>query len=455
MFSRVSVAHNLASAFLAGPWSQEDLVSRGAEACGGRFRWIAPLVRRVLVNFAAPSGFSDLRILTDFLLTDQGFCLAWARHRNHEESLVRRIFWVPAAMTPVAGAPASWTLPTLTSPGALAKWLGLTPGELDWFADCQRRERQASPGPLRHYTYHYRVTRRKVRLLEVPKSRLKEIQRRLLHELLDHIPAHEAAHGYCRGRSLATYVAPHTGRQIVLHLDLCDFFPSVRSARVHALFRTAGYPEAVARLLTGLCTNAVPPDVLDALPYGGPTRGREDARLHLASPHLPQGAPTSPALANLCAYRLDCRLTGLAGSVGAAYTRYADDLVFSGDKELARGIRRFHIHVCRIALEEGFEVNTRKSHFMRQGIRQQVAGVVLNARPNITRPDFDRLKAILTNCVRLGPRSQNRDGRPDFRAHLAGRIAHVGMLHPARGQRLRQLFDQIHWEDTPPSASSS
>jgi hypothetical protein len=357
-------------------------------------------------------------------------------------------------MTPAAGAPASWAVPALATGAALADWLGLKPGELDWFADCRRRERHAPPGPLRHYTYRWRAARRKARLLEAPKSRLKAIQRRILHEILDGVPPHEAAHGYRRGRSLLSYVAPHAGRDIVLHLDLCDFFPSVTSARVRALFHTAGYPDAVAALLTGLCTNSAPPDVLEGMSAAGPAAPAEHMRRRLARAHLPQGAPTSPALANLCAYRLDCRLAGLARSLGASYTRYADDLVFSGAGELARDVRRFHVHACRVALEEGFEVNTRKSHFMRQGVRQQVVGVVLNVRPNVRRQEFDRLKAILTNCVRRGPQGENREGHADFRAHLAGRVAHVGMIHAGRGRRLRELFERICWTGTPSARKS-
>jgi hypothetical protein len=378
-------------------------------------------------------------VLTKVVLDDAGFRL----HCPQGENLLSRIYWAPSAMMPAA-----WPVPVLANSTALADWLGLKPGELEWFADPQGRERLTPDGPLRHYRYRYRVSRRKVRLLEVPKARLKELQRRLLHELLDHIPAHEAAHGYCRGRSISTYLAPHTGRKIVLHFDLRDFFPSVRASRVHALFRTAGYPETVVRLLTGLCTNSTPWEVLEAMPRANSSSTQTaDTFRRFAVAHLPQGAPTSPALANLCAYRLDCRLSALARSVGATYTRYADDLVFSGDDELDGRVRRFHVHVCRIALEEGFAVHTRKSHFMRQGVRQQVAGVVLNVHLNVKRQEFDHLKAILTNCIRTSPGSQNREQHPDFRAHLAGRIAHVGQLHPQRGQRLRLLFDQIGWAD--------
>src|SRR5262249_3413465 len=154
---------------------------------------------------------------------------------------------------------------------------------------------------------------------------------------------------------------PHCGRSIVLRFDLRDFFPSVPSSRVHALFSTAGYPADVARLLTGLCTNVVPADVWRTPPGAQRPPWAEQKRSR--TPPRAQGAPTSPALANLCAYRLDRRLAGLAQRLGAAYTRYADDLAFSGDAELERTARRFQVQVCRIALEEGFEVHTRKSRF--------------------------------------------------------------------------------------------
>jgi hypothetical protein len=350
-------------------------------------------------------------------------------------------------MTPEAGAPASWLLPPLPTSTALADWLGLRPAELDWFAGCRGRAADRKPGPLHHYTYRC-LSRAggKWRLLEMPKPRLKELQRRLLHDLLDHIPPHPAVHGYRRGRSVATFVTPHCGQRVVLRFDLRNFFPTLHGARVHRLFATAGYPPPVARLLTGLCVNVVPDAAWPTVCGPGQTDPTwEDRRLY-RSPHLPQGAPTSPALANLCAFRLDCRLHGLAQAVGAAYTRYADDLAFSGGAELERSARRFQVLVCRIALEEGFEVNTRKSRFMSQGLRQQLVGIVVNAHPNVRRDEFDRLKAILHNCARLGSASQNRDNHADFRAHLLGRIAHMGMLNPARGQRLRALFERIDWD---------
>lgn len=242
-----------------------------------------------------------------------------------------------------------------------------------------------------------------------------------------------------------SFAQPHVGRHLVLKLDLKDFFPGILKARVVAIFMTAGYPEAVAQLLAGLCTNHTPAAVIRSTAANLSITERQRLKNLYQRPHLPQGAPTSPALANLAAFRLDCRLAGLATAAGGRYTRYADDLVFSGDAAFAKMIDRFHIQACAIALEERFEVQTRKTRVMRQSRAQRAVGLVLNTRLNIPRPDYDQLKAILHNCIRHGPASQNRDGVADFPAHLAGRIAYVEQVNPQRGRRLREAFGRITW----------
>jgi hypothetical protein len=101
--------------------------------------------------------------------------------------------------------------------------------------------------------------------------------------------------------------------------------------------------------------------------------------------------------------------------------------------------------VAVIAAEEGFDLHFRKSRFMKRAVRQQLAGIVVNERPNVRRAVYDELKAILTNCKRHGPASQNHAGHADFRGHLLGRIAFVAMVHPARGAKLRAIFERIVW----------
>jgi hypothetical protein len=230
---------------------------------------------------------------------------------------------------------------------------------------------------------------------------------------------------------------------MLLRVDLADFFPRITGARVQAVFRTLGYPEAVADLLGGICTTTTPRRVF-AAPVDA-TALAEAAKVY-QRPHLPQGAPTSPALANLCAFRLDCRLTGLADWLGATYSRYADDLAFSGGDEFARRAEYVSAQIAAIALDEGWRVQHRKTRLMRQGVRQHLAGLTVNARVNVSRDTYDRLKATLTNCVRHGPSEQNREGHQNFRAHLMGRVAWVASVHPARGKRLHELLAQIVWE---------
>lgn len=435
MINPALVSH-LARCFSSGEPTADGIAGRAAYVLGRPWFWLLPLARRYLKSHRGRTRPRQQDVIR-FLLDDEAF-----RYRAHKLSVSK---WLtePQRMQPVPAA-AAWGLPGLVTAGDLAAWLGVLPEELDWFADLKGLNARTKRPPLDHY--HYRILaklRGGVRLIEAPKPRLKEMQRRILGEILNRIPAHPAAHGFCPGRSIRTFAEPHVGRSIVLRIDLQDFFPTIPAARIQAVFRTLGYPESVADLLAGVCTNRTHRSVwLTAGPSISSAELFAARQLHQC-PHLPQGAPTSPALANLCAYHADCRLTGLARQFGALYTRYADDLAFSFDQPA--NTSRFSLYAAAILLEEGFAVNHRKTRVMTSSMQQRLAGLVTNARLNIPRPDFDQLKAILTNCMRLGPADQNRAGVPDFRAHLHGRIGFVESIHPGKGRRLRSIFDNISW----------
>ena len=436
----------LGRSLLAGDATVEAVHHRVARTLDEQSPWVLTLAQRYVKRYALGPR-PRLRDVVEFLRRDPGLRRAFARPAKSSANPPKIHDWLaaPPQMLP-APAARSWPIPNIESEGELAAWLGLAVGELEWFADLNLLGARCSDQKLRHY--HYRILAKdstSVRLIESPKLRLKRMQQTILAEILNAIPAHPAAHGFVRGRSIRTFAAPHVGRRIVLRMDLRDFFPSLSRSRVQALFRTSGYPERVADLLGGLCTTATPRDI-----WKQKDIALDPVLLHLvrqryALPHLPQGAPTSPALANLCAWRIDCRLTGLARAAGAVYTRYADDLAFSGDGSFERCAERFAPHAAAILLEEGLEVHHRKTRVMRRGVRQYLAGLVVNERINVTRADFDRLKATLTNCVKLGPAGQNREGHADFRQHLSGRIAFVAMLNPQKAARLRKIFEQIAW----------
>jgi RNA-directed DNA polymerase len=433
----------LARSFLAGEPNVEQLVARGARTLGQPWRWLRPLALRY-VNVFGGRTRPRQRDVVQFLLHDLG--VKRARSKYVHELSVEHWLAGPQPMQPV-GAAETWDIPAIESAGALAEWLGLNPSQLRWLADLKGLGCKIAGAKLWHY--HYRILAKSygnIRLIEAPKPRLKELQRQILTQILENVPPHPAAHGFIKGRSIQTFVAPHIGQRVILRMDLQDFFPSFRAARIQAFFRTLGYPEPVAELLGGICTNATPRDAWkDAIADLDPLRLSE-ARSLYARPHLPQGAPTSPALANLCTYRVDCRLSGLARSAGAEYTRYADDLAFSGAEDFEKHIDRFSTHVAAVLMDEGFAVHFRKTRVMRRGVRQHLAGIVVNRHPNVIRPDFDRIRATLTNCARLGAESQNREGNPHFRAHLEGRVPFVEMINPNKGRRLRALFDRIQWQ---------
>jgi RNA-directed DNA polymerase len=431
----------VAECFSAGHPVVDAMVALASESLGRRWRWLRPLARRYLARFDA-NARPRRRQAIQFLLRDELF--GDARRRYSRELRVEN--WIAArpGMQPVEAA-AQWDIPAIATTGELARWLQLDVGDLEWFADLRGLARTGD-ARLGHYHYQAAVKRSgAIRLIEAPKPRLKALQRQILEQIIDRIPTHTAAHGFVRGRSIRTFAAPHAGKRVVLRMDVQDFFPSFSAGRIRAFFRTAGYPERVADLLGGLCTNSVPRSAWQPFQLDLPADQLRETRELYQRPHLPQGAPTSPALANLCAYRIDARLSGLANESGAHYTRYADDLVFSGGAEFDRRVERFSLHVAAILLDEGFRAHHRKTRIMRQGVRQYVTGLVANERVNIVRADFDRLKAILTNCVRFGPGSQNHESHPDFRAHLAGRLSFVEMINPEKCARLRRAFEQIQW----------
>ena len=134
----------------------------------------------------------------------------------------------------------------------------------------------------------------------------------------------------------------------------------------------------------------------------------------------------------------------MAHRVGATYTRYADDLTFSGDASLSRGARRLEKMVGDIARDEGFSLNRKKTWVMGRGARQRVTGIVVNQGVSVARDEADAIKATLHNCAKHGPQSQAR-GVANFRDVLQGKVAWVEFLNPRRGAALRRQLETIDW----------
>jgi RNA-directed DNA polymerase len=318
------LADTLARCFLAGEPIADAIVQRASYMLGQEWPWLRRTAQRFVEATQGKTRFRHDDAI-GFLLADPDFV-------HHQPDLATvKLVTEPQRMHPVEAA-AGWNLPRLESAADLADWFWLEPAQLDWFADLNALGSKNNGSRLHHY--HYRVLPKRhqgFRLIEAPKRRLKSLQKQILEGILDLIPAHPAAHGFVKGRSILTFTAPHVGQACVLRMDLQNFFPSFSCARIQASFRTIGYPEHVAAVLAGVCTNVTPGEVW-----------RSTGEQLYSRRHLPQGAPSSPALANLCAYRMDCRLAGLAGSAGVEYSRYADDLAFLQRLPLDAALCRSH-----------------------------------------------------------------------------------------------------------------
>lgn len=159
--------------------------------------------------------------------------------------------------------------------------------------------------------------------------------------------------------------------------------------------------------------------------------------------HLPQGAPTSPAITNIICHRLDKRLTGLASILGFTYTRYADDLTFSADAAGKKNINKLKGLVHTIIEDEGFTVHPDKTKVMRKSSRQEVTGVIVNEKPGVNREDLKRFRALLFQIEKDGIQGKKWGNSPDILASIQGYANFVAMVDARKGQAFQVQVKQI------------
>jgi retron-type reverse transcriptase len=317
-------------------------------------------------------------------------------------------------------------LPVMHTAADLAAKLNINLPALRWLTYHRRG------ATVVHY-HRFQIAKKTggVRAISAPKPALAMVQRWVLENILMRLSVSPQAHGFLRGHSIVTNALPHVNRAVVVNLDLKNFFPSISFRRVKGLFRGLGYSEHLATVLALICTE--PPRVAAAV----------DGKIYfvaLGERVLPQGACTSPAVTNVLCRRLDCRLNGLAKKRGFVYTRYADDLTFSGDNP--RVVGRLLRSVRSFLAEEGFNEHPTKTRVMRRANRQEVTGVTVNTRPTVAREEVRTLRAILHNAARHGLESQNRDRHPNFAAYLRGRVEFICMVDSARATQWRNDLDR-------------
>lgn len=229
-------------------------------------------------------------------------------------------------------------------------------------------------------------------------------------------------------------------------MDLQNFFPTITYRRVKGLYQALGYSEKIATVLALLCTEPA----TDHLEADG-----KSYYVQTGERNLPQGAPSSPQLTNLICRRLDARLLGVANKFGLTYTRYADDLTFSGsDENHGAIIGKVLWQARQIIKDEGFVVHPDKTHIMRKGARREVTGIVVNEKLNLPRKKLRQFRAVIHQIEQNGPEGKTWGKSPNLFAALHGYAAHINMVRPDLGRnyltRVERLWQQYDTNYLPP-----
>lgn len=290
----------------------------------------------------------------------------------------------------------SVSFPNPKDPKPLAEWLGIEEEELNQIS--QNSVSMYKPFPIHR-------PGKKDRWIEAPDERLKTIQRLILDKLLTRIPLNGAAHGFVPNRSIMTHASEHRRKRWVVTLDIRSFFPSVDAERVRSVAFELPILKEDVETFVNLTTR---------------------------NNHLPQGAPTSPTLGNLVLRELDRKLCDLVRGTGWFYTRYADDLTFSGFKKP----KKILLQASQLIKEEGFRVSHEKSRIRGKDDRQMVTGIVVNDKLALSREK--------RNMVRGMRHRLNRGEVPEHELNhvlgwlnFADYVEHCNHKIPRRGPSVR------------------
>jgi len=208
---------------------------------------------------------------------------------------------------------------------------------------------QLSVNSDKHYkTYSIKKKSGKLRTISQPSKMLKGLQSWVLVHILNQLRVSSSCKGFERGTSIADNASSHKGANSLLTIDLEDFFPTITQKQVFNIFKALGYNNTIAVALSNICTY---------------------------DETLPQGSPCSPKIANLVTWKLDIRIQGFVGKRGITYTRYADDLSFSGLHPLK--VVQIIPMIKKIVGDEDFKINPTKTRIAGSSRAKVVTGLVL------------------------------------------------------------------------------
>lgn len=288
-------------------------------------------------------------------------------------------------------------------------------------------QRQIDP-----YTVFSRPKREpgKVRTIASPSPVLMDIQRWLLSNVFERVRPHQASYAYQPGRSAVQCAKRHLGATWLLKFDLHDFFHCVDEQAAYRVLQTVGYNKLISFEIARICTRLPDGETRAFTRVKYPTIASYPGR---APGFLPQGAPTSGAIANLAAHALDDRLWQVADRYDLVYTRYADDMTFSTLRHLDRvTVTRCIADITKAVHQSHFRVHRKKTRIIPPGARKIVLGLLVDGdRLRIPVPARQRLEAHIRGAATFGLAAHVEHARY---SSLGGFVRHVdGLLRYAQG----------------------
>ncbi len=251
------------------------------------------------------------------------------------------------------------------------------------------------------------------------------------------------AMGFAKNRSVVDNAKRHINQNYVFNIDLKDFFPSITRARICARLKVKPFEfsDDIARMISGLCTMKV-------------TDGENVKYV------LPQGAPTSPTITNIICDKLDHKIAGLAKRFGLNYSRYADDITFSSSHNVYQEESDFRKELQRIVTDEGFVINDKKTRLQKRGSRQEVTGVIVCEKTNVTKKYVKEIRNLLYIWERYGyndavsrffpeykkEKGYTKKGNPNLDAVLGGKLLYMKMVKGENDsvyKRLQEKYDSL------------
>lgn len=343
-------------------------------------------------------------------------------------------------------------LPVLLTLCHLAKRVGVP------YAVLRAHVARKSMQPYRRF----RIRKRSggVRHIVVPEPTLALAQRWIAHHILQNAEVHSVSHAFKKGNSIVKCAEVHAGARWLVKIDIADFFGSVNEIDVSRVFRQLGYNPLVSFELSRLCTDVPSRSTKYQLPSWRRHTERksipEYSHKHLG--RLPQGAPSSPMLANLTMLATDQHIQNIAEKYGMAYTRYSDDMTFSTRGELGRD-RAYCLveEVCAVLKKRGLFPNRAKTRVVHPGARRIVLGLLVDGdAPRLTRQFRDRMRQHLhyLETVGIATHVQKRkfESAGGLYRHLRGLLDYANSVDTVYAEPLLQRLEALPWTQclTPP-----